>query len=147
MPSRDITLCDIRLQKAWAYAVTEFKKLHPDITPKISCTHRTLQEQADLYAIGRTVVGKHPTLKKPFGSIVTKAEPGKSPHNYKPAQALDFFFVDSNGKAIWNDFTLYAYFARQMQIFDKTLVWGGNFSFRDLPHVETDNWRTLTLPA
>lgn len=146
MPSRDITLCDIRLQQAWAFAVPEFAKLHPDITPKISCTERTLEEQAELYAIGRTVIGKNPSAKKPLGSTVTNALPGKSPHNYKPAQALDYFFVDAQGKAIWNDYSLYALFAKLMQSFDKTLVWGGNFNgFKDTPHMETPDWRNLTL--
>lgn len=147
MASRDINLCDLRLQTAWAFAITEFGKLHPDITPKISCTERTLTEQADLYAIGRTVIGKNPTAEKPFGNIVTKALPGKSPHNYKPAQALDYFFIDASGKAIWNDYSLYSLFAKLMLMFDETLVWGGNFTFKDTPHIETPDWRNLTLPV
>ena len=43
------------------------------ITPLIYCGRRTMEEQAALYAKGRT--------KQP-GKIVTKAKPGQSYHNY-----------------------------------------------------------------
>ena len=42
------------------------------ITPLIYCGRRTMEEQAALYAKGRTKGGK----------IVTKAKPGQSYHNY-----------------------------------------------------------------
>ena len=42
------------------------------ITPLIYCGRRTMEEQAELYAKGRTKGGK----------IVTKAKPGQSYHNY-----------------------------------------------------------------
>ena len=42
------------------------------IEPLIYCGRRTMEEQAALYAKGRTVGGK----------IVTKAKPGESYHNY-----------------------------------------------------------------
>lgn len=61
----------------------------------IYCTYRSPQEQADLYAIGRTVAGKR----------LTWARPGKSLHNYqldgKPA-ALAFDAVPMlHGRIIW----------------------------------------------
>jgi peptidoglycan L-alanyl-D-glutamate endopeptidase CwlK len=42
------------------------------IEPLIYCGRRTMEEQAALYAKGRTIIGK----------IVTKAKPGESYHNY-----------------------------------------------------------------
>lgn len=63
----------------------------------ITCTYRSWDEQADLYAQGRTKPGK----------IVTNAKPGHSKHNYRlpdgtPAsEAFDVVPV-RGGKAIWN---------------------------------------------
>lgn len=65
------------------------------ITVLITCTHRSNEEQAKLYAQGRTAPGR----------IVTKAKPGQSKHNVmlngKPAaEAFDFVPL-RYGKAIW----------------------------------------------
>jgi len=54
----------------------------------VYCTWRSLEEQADLYAKGRSQPGK----------IVTMAKPGTSAHNY--GLALDFVPLVA-GKALW----------------------------------------------
>jgi hypothetical protein len=82
---------------------------------------RTFGEQAELYSKGRTAPG----------SIVTRAQPGMSWHNY--GLAVDFAFSGKepypNDDALWKDFG---------RIFEAYgFVWGGNFrTFKDRPHVE-----------
>lgn len=61
----------------------------------IYCTWRSNDEQAELYALGRS---------KP-GAIITNAGPGKSAHNYmidgKPAAKAWDCVPLKNGKALW----------------------------------------------
>jgi peptidoglycan L-alanyl-D-glutamate endopeptidase CwlK len=70
------------------------------ILPLVYTGFRSMEEQAALYAIGRSKPGK----------IVTKARPGESYHNYgmafdwvpmKPAARVDLFQAD------WNDETAF----------------------------------------
>lgn len=90
----------------------KLEDLHPDLEPiaraflaecerqsievLITCTYRSVTEQAELYAQGRTKPGK----------VVTWAEPGESLHNRigpdgKPsAEAFDVVPL-RNGKLIW----------------------------------------------
>ena len=56
------------------------------IEPLIYCGHRTMEEQAALYAKGRTAGGR----------IVTKAKPGESYHNY--GLAFDWVPLKQSGK-------------------------------------------------
>lgn len=89
---------------------------------------RTLDEQAALYAQGRTASGK----------VVTNAKPGQSPHNY--AAALDVVFLDAKGQPDWN-----GPWAAIGAIGEKLgLVWGGHFkTLVDRPHFEWAHWRDL----
>lgn len=89
---------------------------------------RTLAEQAELYAQGRTKPGK----------IVTNAKPGSSAHNY--GAAIDVVFLKADGQVDWN-----GPWEKIGKIgTDLGLVWGGNFkSFVDRPHFEWANWRSL----
>ena len=71
------------------------------IEPLIYCGRRSMEEQAALYAKGRTVSGK----------IVTKAKPGESYHNY--GLAFDWVPLKQSGKnadlwiADWNNETAF----------------------------------------
>ena len=71
------------------------------IRPLIYCGRRTFEEQARLWALGRTKPGK----------IVTKARPGESYHNY--GLAFDWVPMRPSAKdanlltADWNDATAY----------------------------------------
>jgi peptidoglycan L-alanyl-D-glutamate endopeptidase CwlK len=95
----------------------------------ITCTYRSLEEQALLYRQGRSVPGH----------IVTNAKPGFSYHNYK----LAFDFVPIvNGKAVWND----------KKLFDKCgeigesvgLEWAGRWTrFREADHMQLTEGITL----
>ena len=87
----------------------------------VTSTLRTFDEQAELFAIGRTKPGK----------IVTNAKPGQSWHNF----GLAFDVVPLvNGKAIWD-----SPFWKRIGELGKSvgLTWGGDFkSFKDKPHFE-----------
>jgi peptidoglycan L-alanyl-D-glutamate endopeptidase CwlK len=94
----------------------------------VTSTLRTFEEQAELFAKGRTEPG----------SIVTNARPGRSWHNF----GLAFDVVPLiNGKAIWNS-PFWNKIGRLGE--DVGLVWGGNFtSFKDRPHFEFHPHLTL----
>ena len=116
----------------------EAKKMYAEITQALSngviCrfTHtlRTIKEQNDLYAKGRTIKGQ----------IVTNAKGGQSFHNY--GLAIDICLI-VNGKATWErgqDFDKDGQpdFMEVVKIFKKYgWEWGGNWvTFKDYPHFQ-----------
>lgn len=130
MPSRDITLCDQRLQDVFAKANVIWLQRHPSLLPKPSCTQRSEKEQEDYYAQGRTTPGK----------IVTNAQWPNDPHCCTPAQAFDLFFTNTEtNKAEW-DTSLYIEYNDIIQSIDSTIVYGGNF--RSLKGGDHDHWET-----
>jgi len=92
-----------------------------DIEILVTSTLRTFEEQAELFAIGRTTPGNK----------VTNAKPGESWHNF----GLAFDVVPLvNGKAIFNSpfWNRIGKLGKQVGLF-----WGGDFkSFKDKPHFE-----------
>lgn len=116
----------------------EVKKMYAEITQALSngviCrfTHtlRTIKEQNDLYAKGRTIKGQ----------IVTNAKGGQSFHNY--GLAIDIVLI-VNGKATWErgqDFDKDGQpdFMEVVKIFKKYgWEWGGDWvTFKDYPHFQ-----------
>lgn len=94
----------------------------------ITSGRRTMEEQAKLYAQGRTDPG----------TIVTKAEPGDSAHNF--GMAFDFAFGNAVGQPTWPKDGPWAQAA---EIGKKLgLSWGGDWkAFMDQPHLELPSWR------
>lgn len=111
---------------------------------KVRFTHtlRTFQEQADLYALGRTKVnpdGK--SSSRPMGYKVTNAQAGSSIHNY--ALAIDICLIINGKEASWNDVKDFdgdglSDWMEVVRIFKKYgWTWGGSWSsFVDKPHFE-----------
>jgi len=94
--------------------------------------YRSIEEQNELYAQGRT---------KP-GSIVTNAKGGQSNHNF--GIAVDFCLTNKEGTAAyWTvnaDWKRVAAIAKSMGF-----EWGGNWtSFKDNPHLEYTGEITVT---
>lgn len=92
---------------------------------------RTFDEQAELYAIGRTKAGKK----------VTNAKAGQSIHNY--GLAVDMCLIIDGKTASWDtardwDDDKIADWYECVKIFAKHgWQWGGNWkTFKDLPHFE-----------
>lgn len=101
-----------------------------NITIRVVQGLRTIQEQNELYAQGRTKPGK----------IVTNAKGGSSYHNY--GLAIDFAFL-VNGKEIsWDtskdfDNDKIADWLEVVNIFkSKGYEWGGDWKTKDNPHLE-----------
>lgn len=125
----------------------------PKVAIRIVQGLRTIEEQNNLYALGRTKVnpdGK--SAKKPLGNIVTKAKGGSSYHNF--GLAFDFallFDLDGNGTyetLSWDEDN--PYWKQVVQAFElKGWFWGGQFSsFKDYPHLQKTfgfNWRELLV--
>lgn len=114
--------------KEW-YLEANNKLLPKGYRLRITHVYRSVQEQNDLYALGRT--------KK--GSIVTNAKGGQSIHNY--GLAFDFVILrdlDDNGTFETADFTVNEYWKKIANYFkSKGFTWGGDFkSFKDAPHLE-----------
>ena len=129
MASRDKKDLNIELTYAYDKAVDKYKALYPNSPqPFITCTFRSNEEQNELFA------------KKPK---VTNAKAGQSPHNYNPSFAFDIGFIGSDKKMDWNP-KLFKSFADLIK-YESTLVsWGGDWlSFKDVPHFELKNWKTL----
>lgn len=91
------------------------------LTPRISQGLRTIQEQNELYAQGRT--------KK--GNIVTKAKGGESWHNY--GLAIDLCFINSDGSIDFNVSDKVGNKAKEFK-----LEWGAKWSFPDKPHFQLE---------
>ena len=97
----------------------------------VTCTLRSRDEQAALYAQGRTAPGPR----------VTDAGPGRSAHNY--GLAIDVVPI-VNGKLDWD---------RKDPVWQKVgqlgvtagLEWAGSpgYPFPELPHFQHPNWRQL----
>lgn len=101
------------------------------IDARITSGTRSLAEQAELYARGRTAPGK----------IVTKAKPGSSLHNYACAIDVSIFV----GGAYVNAAKPYNELAK-IVLEDKAFTeeWGGNWkSITDRPHYQTVNGLTV----
>lgn len=103
------------------------------IRPLVYCGLRTMEEQAALYAIGRSKPGK----------IVTKARPGESYHNYglafdwvcmKQTAGTDLFEAD------WDDETAFKLGERVGVTFGlKAISWETGH----LQDVRYDSWRDI----
>jgi len=97
--------------------------------------NRTWEEQAKIYAQGRTIPGK----------VVTNAKPGYSNHNYGIAVDMGVFkdgkYVDASSPAEAE--TFHAKAAKVAEKYD--ISWGGNWrTFKDYPHFEYDTGKTLS---
>jgi peptidoglycan L-alanyl-D-glutamate endopeptidase CwlK len=99
---------------------------------------RTIAEQNDLYAQGRTVPGK----------IVTKAKGGDSMHNY--GLAVDFCLLHKDGTISWSmtedmDKDGKKDWMEVVEVFEKHgWEWGGRWQFTDTPHFQKTFGKNLT---
>ena len=144
-----------RINQLHPRLVTEVKDLYlnkivPALTGGVSCrfayTLRSFEQQAELYAQGRTKL--FDKQGKRLG-IVTNAKPGQSYHNY--GLALDIVLID-NVSAYWDvvkdfDNDGMADWMEIVNIFKQNgWEWGGDWHFKDMPHFEKAfgyEWETL----
>lgn len=109
---------------------------------KVRITHslRTIEEQNELYAQGRTKPGKR----------VTNAKGGDSYHNY--AIAVDIVLIINGNTASWDvkkdwDKDKQADWMEVVKVFkDYGWTWGGDFrTFKDMPHFEKPSGNTIAI--
>lgn len=95
---------------------------------KMTDGYRSIAEQNELYAQGRTKPGRK----------VTNARGGESPHNFHLAK--DYCFKLPHGAVSWNgDWRLFGRTAKSCG-----LDWGGGWlKFVDRPHVQLQSWRSF----
>lgn len=105
------------------------KCLEAGINVKVICGTRTYEEQAALYAKGRTAPGEK----------VTNARPGYSWHNF--GVAWDFVVFDDRGQPLWDSQLM----ERCGRIGEELgLEWGGSWKgFKDKPHLQLKMGLTL----
>jgi len=129
MASRDKSDLHFELVSAYNKAAEKYKVLYPnEPQPFLTCTYRSPEEQNILFT------------KVPQ---VTKAKGGQSPHNFKPSFAFDIGFIGANKQMDWN-VKLFKKFADLIAYESTQVTWGGSWvRFKDAPHFELKNWKTL----
>lgn len=114
-------------------------KLPTGVRLRFSQTLRTIKEQDDIYAQGRTKPGK----------IVTNAKGGQSIHNYGLAFDIVLLYdKDGNGSLETASWEENSYWKQVVTYFkSQGWFWGGDFkSIKDSPHFEKtfgNSWQTL----
>lgn len=150
-PSRDTSLLDKRLQALLAEFLS--KCAAQGLKVIVTQTHRSAAYQNSLFAQGRTTqqlreAGVLYVEGQPKMPQVTKAKAGTSPHEWTnkdgtpAARAFDIAVFNEKNVIDWNRTDL---FAKAGAIGKSVgLFWGGDFkSYKDMPHFELVNWKTL----
>lgn len=125
MSSRSLSDADPTLAEKYLLLAEDFAREQVPASLVVTCTFRSCDEQAVLYASGRV----HP------GKIVTNADgiTNLSAHNYFPSRAIDVA-VMLDGKIAWRE-DLYHPLAELAA--RHGLVSGGSWkTFKDWPHIE-----------
>ncbi len=103
---------------------------HPDCPSDLTIVHghRTNEQQAELYAQGRTAPG----------NVVTNAKPGQSRHNSWPSEAVDVVpYVDGAPSWEWMHIDpMAAHIKRIASDLGIAITWGGDWRWRDGAHFE-----------
>jgi hypothetical protein len=155
-PERNPADLDPILRHKWEAGLALYRTKYPERpVPFLTQCYRSNETQAAYHAQGRKSLAEVNRLRAAAGhgaitaaqnKIITKALPGSSPHNRKPAMAFDVAFLDPiNPRALSNDLKNYTLFAACMVEVDPDDVveWGGEWKFVDRPHFQRRNWRKL----
>jgi len=120
---RRLSTCTPNIQRLMTAALH-----HPDCPHDMSITsgHRTHEEQAALYARGRTAPGPK----------VTNAKPGQSRHNSYPSEAVDIVpYVDGSLSWDWDHINPCAEHIKRVAAgLGIEIEWGGDWRMRDGAH-------------
>jgi peptidoglycan L-alanyl-D-glutamate endopeptidase CwlK len=131
MSDRNPEHLDPELRRRMHCSMRDHRNLYPaELQPIISETHRGEAAQAEKWAQGRS---------KP-GRIVTRAEPGESPHNQMPSAACDVAFpIPGTRLCDWS----VARFKRLAEITARYgIEWSGDWKeFHESDHFQVPGWR------
>jgi peptidoglycan LD-endopeptidase CwlK len=127
------------------------------LKPRLGETARPAAVQRAYYAQGRQPLAtinqlRHQAGLAPIGpveakQVITKAQPGQSAHGFQPSRAFDVQLVKPDGSIDWNE-AEYAKFAGYVKLAATMLgvaISQGAYwpKFKDYPHTELLNWRTM----
>lgn len=125
MTSRSLADAHPFLAERYLLLAEDFAREQVPALLMVTCTFRSVDEQAVLYALGRTRPGK----------VVTNADgiTRLSAHNYYPSRALDVAVL-LDGRVAWRE-DLYAPLVPLAK--RHGLISGGSWkTFKDWPHIE-----------
>ena len=117
MASRDPNDLHPELRRRWIWMRDEWARRRPEAPkPFLTATYRSPVEQSELVRAGRS-----------------RAEPGQSLHNFRPALAFDVAFLDQ-GAVTWE----FHHYQRWGELAEEVgLEWGGRWKgLVDGPHVQ-----------
>jgi peptidoglycan L-alanyl-D-glutamate endopeptidase CwlK len=122
----------LKVQPTFANLLIELKKRYQEkgLECKFISGTRTYEEQAAIYAQGRTAPGPK----------VSNARPGFSNHNFGIAVDVGLFLPD--GRYL-EDSPFYRELGKIVATFP-TLEWGGDWKFVDEPHIQWKTGLTMT---
>lgn len=110
-------------------------QVHPELLA-FFYVFRAAHPDAHISASGRGELEQNEHFEKK----VSKAKWGQSPHNYEPVMALDWFRLTQAGGASFDLPWFREVMNPMVKKFDK-LVHGGDWKFKDWPHVELADWK------
>lgn len=142
MPSKDIADAVKPLRNNWEAIKADYQKVFPSKHLVLTCTHRFVEEQLELFKKGRVLGSDGKWVVQDKAKIVTNVDGIKilGAHNYKPARAIDVMVVDNvTGRETWDE----RYYKPLIEIVKKyTLESGGVWiSIKDWPHIQIKNYK------
>lgn len=135
MASDSLGSCHYELVDKWLKVKDEYEAAHSEYRLRETCGYRSPEEQARLYAHGRN--NGRPIVTQIDG--VTRL--GR--HNQFPAEALDFVVL-IGGKVTW-DPDAYAAVGAIAKRYG--LVWGGDWEFKDLAHLQLPGPNSIAVDS
>lgn len=145
MSSRDLKDTEQILRDAFPNIKSQFEQYFDGLTLSVTCTHRTPEEQKELFKIGRTFDIHGNVLTVDNEKKVTNIDGTKitGAHNYYPSRAIDVVVIrEGTGKEIWDE----SYYEPLVEICEGLgLESGGSWtSFKDWPHIQIHDFRNYT---
>ena len=142
MPSTDINDAAKPIRDNWETIKNEYFQSNPGKYLIITCSHRSVEEQFELFKKGRTMGIDGVWVVQDKGQVVTNVDGYKvlGAHNYKPSRAIDVAVVDNQtGKITWEE----KYYYSLVEIAKGVgLVSGGSWkSIKDWPHLEVPQYK------
>lgn len=133
------------LYDAWPLIRMDFAREVPGYYLELACVYRSVEEQFELYKIGRTMDTEGNWIVQDKSKIVTYVDGYKTigKHNTKPATAIDVVVMDNQKGIAIREESYYDYLGPIVRQYG--LRWGGDWdgdgdqaehSFLDRPHIE-----------
>lgn len=142
MPSKDINDAAKPLRDNWETIKNEFFKSNTGKYLVLSCVHRSVGEQLELFKGGRGLGSDGKWYIQDKAKVVTNVDGTKvlGAHNYKPSRAIDVAVVDNQtGKYLWEE--KYYYCLLEIAKGVGLESGGGWKSIKDWPHLQVPDYK------